>query len=100
MRSPARAHDGGRNLSSLRSAAEVQETNMKMLATLTVAALLTAGSAFAASPTPTATPASNVTPASAVKHGAMHCEKEAKARKLSGKEQRTFVKECREGKTS
>ena len=71
---------------------------MKLLSTLTLAALFTAGSAFAASTTPTATPASNATPASATRHSAMHCEKEAKAKKLTGDEEKTFVKECREGK--
>lgn len=75
---------------------------MKLLSTLTVAALLTAGTAFGASthttPTPTATPASTATPA-ARKHGsAMHCDKEAKAKKLGGDEAAKFVKECKEGK--
>jgi len=73
---------------------------MKLLSALTVAALLTAGTAFAASTdvTPTATPASTATPA-AKKHGsAMHCEKEAKAKKLAGDEAARFVKECKEGK--
>lgn len=73
---------------------------MKLLSTLTLAALFSAGSAFAASTAPTATPASSATPASAHKHGAMHCEKEAKEKKLSGDEARKFVKECRDGKES
>jgi hypothetical protein len=73
---------------------------MKLLSTLTIAALLTAGTAFAASTdtTPTATPASTATPAAKKHNGAMHCEKEAKAKKLSGDEAATFVKECKEGK--
>jgi hypothetical protein len=74
---------------------------MKLLTTLTVAALLNAGTAFASS-TPTATPAASATPASThTKHNtAMHCEKEAGTRKLSGGEKKKFVKECREGKAS
>ena len=75
---------------------------MKLLPTLAITALLTAGTAFASSTTPTATPASNATPAAThAKHNsAMHCEKEAKAKKLSGGEEKKFVKECREGKAS
>jgi hypothetical protein len=80
---------------SLQSAAETPDTPMKILATFTVAALLTAGSAFAAS-TPTATPAT-ATPTTK-HHTAMHCEKEAKAKKLSGADEKRFVKDCREGK--
>lgn len=73
---------------------------MKLLSTLTIAALLTAGSAFAAStaPTPTATPASSATPAAKKHTGSMHCEKEAKAKKLTGDDAAKFVKECKEGK--
>jgi len=73
---------------------------MKMLSMLTVAALMTAGAAFAAT-TPTATPATSATPAAApaVKHeSAMHCEKQAKEKKLTGDEEKKFVKECKEGK--
>ena len=75
---------------------------MKLLSTLTLAALLTAGTAFASSTTPTATPVSSATPAAAhAKHNsAMHCEKEAKAKKLSGDDEKKFVKECRAGKVS
>jgi hypothetical protein len=72
---------------------------MKLLSTLTITALLTAGSAFASS-APTATPASSATPAAAKHNSAMHCEKEAKAKKLTGDEEKKLVKECREGKTS
>lgn len=73
---------------------------MKLLSTLTLAALLTAGTAFAASTdtTPTAKPASTATPAARKHNGAMHCEKEAKAKKLSGDDAAKFVKECKEGK--
>ena len=77
---------------------------MKLLSTLTrpltMAALLTAGSAFAASAstTPTATPATTATPAAKRHNTSMHCEKEAKAKNLSGDEATKFVKECREGK--
>jgi hypothetical protein len=74
------------------------ENLMKLLSTLTVAALLTAGAAFGAS-TPTATPAASAAPAQ--KHSsAVHCEKEAKAKKLTGDDEKKFVKECREGKKS
>ena len=75
---------------------------MKLLTSLTVAALLTGGAAFAAStpstaPATTATPAATATPAT--KHNsAMHCERVAKEKKLTGEEAKTFVKECREGK--
>ena len=72
---------------------------MKLLSTLTIAALLNAGTAFASS-TPTATPASSATPAAAKHNSAMHCEKEARAKKLMGDEEKKFVKECRAGKTS
>ena len=73
---------------------------MKLLSTLTLAALLTSGAAFASSTTPTATPASSATPAAShAKHNsAMHCEKEARAKKLSGDDEKKFVKECRAGK--
>jgi hypothetical protein len=81
--------------SSLQSAAETPDTPMNILSTLTLVALLSAGSAFAAA-TPTATPAS-ATPTTK-HHSAMHCEKEAKAKKLSGAEEKQFVKDCREGK--
>lgn len=75
--------------------------SLKMLPTLAVAALLSVGTAFAAS-TPTATPAASATPAAVhTKHAStMHCEKEARARKLSGAAEKNFVKECKEGKTA
>ena len=72
---------------------------MKMIASLTLAALMSAGAAFAAT-TPTATPASSATPAAAAKpakHEGMHCEKQAKEKKLTGEEKEKFVKECKEG---
>ena len=71
---------------------------MKMIATLTLAALMSAGAAFAAT-TPTATPASSATPAAAkpAKHEGMHCDKQAKEKKLTGEEKDKFVKECKEG---
>ena len=77
---------------------------MKLFTSLALAALLSAGAAYAASP-PTATPASSATPAaassSATKHkSAQHCEKEAKAKKLSGDEEKKFVKDCTEGKAA
>ena len=75
---------------------------MKMLPTLSVAALLCVGTAFAAT-APTATPAASATPAAvhATRHQtAMHCEKEARAKKLSGSAEKNFVKECKEGKTA
>ena len=65
---------------------------MKLLPTLTLAALMTAGAAFAAS-TPSATPA-----AKPAKHeSSMHCEKQAKEKKLTGDEKDKFVKECKAG---
>ena len=73
---------------------------MKLIPTLTLAALMSAGAAFAAT-TPTATPASSATPAAAkpANHeGSMHCEKQAKEKKLMGDEKEKFVKECKEGK--
>jgi len=72
---------------------------MKLLSTLTIAALMTAGSAFAAS-TPTATAGATATPAAApAKHeGGMHCVREAKEKKLTGDAEKTFVKECKQGK--
>jgi psiF repeat-containing protein len=71
---------------------------MKLLTTLSLAALMSAGSAFAAS-TPTATPAATVAPAPAQKHNsAAHCEKQAKEKKLTGDAEKTFVKDCKEGK--
>jgi hypothetical protein len=71
---------------------------MKFIPTLALAALMSAGAAFGAS-TPTATPASSATPAAAkpAKHeGAMHCEKQAKEKKLTGDEKDKFVKACKE----
>jgi psiF repeat len=75
---------------------------MKLLTSLTLAALLSAGAAYAAS-TPTATPASSATPSAATAskhHSAAHCEKQAKEKKLMGDEEKKFIKECKEGKTS
>ena len=68
------------------------------LSVLTLAALMSTGAAFAAT-TPTATPASSATPAAAAKpakHEGMHCEKQAKEKKLTGEEKDKFVKECKE----
>jgi len=71
---------------------------MKLLSTLTIAALMTAGSAFAAT-TPTATPAAAATPAATpAKHEGGHCEKQAHEKKLTGDEEKKFVKECKEAK--
>ena len=73
---------------------------MKLLSTFVLGALLTGGAAFAAAtPTsaPTATPAPAAQPVQ--KHSsAMHCEKLAKNKGLSGDDEKKFVKECREGK--
>ena len=73
---------------------------MKIISTLTLGALLAGGAAFAASTpssTPTATPAPAAQPAH--KHGsAMHCEKLAKNKGLTGDEEKKFVKDCRDGK--
>jgi hypothetical protein len=69
---------------------------MKLLTTLSLAALMSAGGAYAAS-TPTATPAATVAPAQKHSSGA-HCEKQAKEKKLTGDEEKKFVKECKEGK--
>ena len=73
---------------------------MKLLPTLMLGALLTSGAAFAAttpSSAPTATPAPAAQPVQ--KHSsAMHCEKLAKNKGLSGDDEKKFVKECREGK--
>jgi hypothetical protein len=75
---------------------------MKLLSTLTLGALRVGGAAFAASTpssTPTATPAPAAQPAQ--KHSsAMHCEKLAKSKGLTGDDEKKFVKECREGKKS
>jgi Spy/CpxP family protein refolding chaperone len=72
---------------------------MKFISTLTLAALMSTGAAFAAT-TPTATPASSATPAAAAKpakhEGSMHCDKQAKEKKLTGDEKDKFVKECKE----
>ena len=69
---------------------------MKLLTTLSLAALMSAGSAFAAS-TPTATPAATVAPAS--RHNSTaHCQKQARAKKLTGDAEKTFVKDCKEGR--
>ena len=72
---------------------------MKLISTLTLAALMSAGAAFAAT-TPTATPASSATPAAAAKpahHEGMHCDKQAKEKKLTGDEKDQFMKECKAG---
>ena len=71
---------------------------MKLSTTLGLVALLSAGSVFAATtPSTTATPAATVAPAA--KHNStMHCEKQAHAKKLTGDEEKKFVKECKEGK--
>jgi Spy/CpxP family protein refolding chaperone len=75
---------------------------MKLLSTFTLVALLAGGAAFAAttpSSEPTATPAPAAQPVQ--KHNsAMHCEKEAKAKNLTGDDEKKFVKECRAGKKS
>jgi Spy/CpxP family protein refolding chaperone len=79
---------------------------MKFLSTLTLGTLLVGGAAFAATaPTtpqtsaPTATPAPSAQPA--VKHhSAMHCEKLAKNKGLSGDDETKFVKDCKEGRKS
>ena len=75
---------------------------MKILSTLVLGALLSSGGAFAAttpsSANPTATPAGAAPPAAKHSHSAMHCEKEAKAKNLTGDAEKTFVKECRAGK--
>jgi hypothetical protein len=73
---------------------------MKLLPALAIAALMAAGSAFAASTptTPTATPAAATPATPAVKHTGMHCEKQAHEKKLTGDDEKKFVKECREGK--
>jgi hypothetical protein len=68
---------------------------MKLLATLSIAALMSAGTAFAAT-TPTATSAT-ATPV-AKHHSALHCEKQAHEKKLTGDDEKKFVKECRDGK--
>ncbi|MEO8061813.1 MAG: PsiF family protein [Pseudomonadota bacterium] len=72
---------------------------MKLLSTLTIAALMASGTAFAAT-TPTATAGATATPVAApAKHeGGMHCAREAKEKKLTGDAEKTFVKECKEGK--
>lgn len=73
---------------------------MKLMSTLALAALLSAGTAFAASTNtvPTATPASSATPAAKKHNSSMHCEREARARKLSGDDAAKFIKECKEGR--
>jgi hypothetical protein len=86
---------------SLRSAVPFRVIPMKLLSTLALCALLTSGAAFAAttraSTAPTATPAAAVQPAEK-HHSAMHCEKTAKAKGLTGDAAKTFVKDCRAGK--
>ena len=69
---------------------------MKLLTALSLAALMSAGGAYAAS-TPTATPAATVAPAH--KHNSTaHCEKQAREKKLTGDAEKSFVKDCKEGK--
>ena len=74
---------------------------MKLFPTLALAALLSAGAAYAAN-SPTATPAGSATPAATSStnkhHSAAHCEKQAKEKKLTGDEEKKFLKECKEGK--
>jgi hypothetical protein len=74
---------------------------MKLLCTLTLGALLSTGAAFAASSAsnaaPTATPVGAVQPAEK-HHSSLHCEKEAKAKGLTGDAEKNFVKDCRAGK--
>jgi len=77
---------------------------MKLFSTLTLGVLMMGGAAFAAS-TPTTTPGSapTATPAPAAQpaakhHSAMHCEKLAKAKSLTGDDEKKFVKDCRQGK--
>lgn len=73
---------------------------MKFSTPLTLCALLVSGAAFAAA-TPTSAPTATPAPAAhpATKHSsAMHCEKLAKNKGLSGDEEKKFVKECRTGK--
>ena len=73
---------------------------MKLLSTLTLVVLLTGGAGFAAtlpSSSPTAKPAPAAQPS--VKHNStVHCEKQAKAKNLTGDDEKKFVKECRAGK--
>lgn len=71
---------------------------MKLLTSFTLAALMCAGAAFAAT-TPTATPATSATPAArTARHEAsMHCDKQAREKKLTGEEKEKFVKECKAG---
>ena len=77
---------------------------MKLLRPSMLGAMLVSGAAFAATApnttqasAPTATPASTAQPA--VKHhSAMHCEKLARNKGLSGDDETKFVKECKEGK--
>jgi len=74
---------------------------MKLLSTFMLGALLTSGAAFAAT-TPSSAPTAKPAPAAqpAVRHNsAMHCEKQAKAKNLTGDDEKKFVKECRAGKT-
>jgi Spy/CpxP family protein refolding chaperone len=75
---------------------------MKLSSTLALGALLVSGAAFAASTpssTATATPAPAAQPVQ--KHSsAMHCEKLARNKGLTGDDEKKFVKECREGKKS
>ena len=71
---------------------------MKLSTTLGLLALMSAGSVFAATtPSTTATPAATVAPAT--KHNStMHCEKQAHEKKLTGDEEKKFVKDCKEGR--
>jgi hypothetical protein len=95
---PSVAHGRGSRINLAAIGSALSETPMKLLSTLTVAALMTAGAAFAAA-TPTATPATSATPAAKpAKHeSSMHCEKQAKEKKLTGDQKDKFVKECKAG---
>jgi hypothetical protein len=72
---------------------------MKALSTLALGALLIGGAAVAATTlsAPTATPAPAVHPA-VKRASAMRCEKLAKAKNLSGDDEKKFVEHCRESK--
>jgi hypothetical protein len=67
---------------------------MKAVTVLAAVALLGCGAAFATDPpaAPSATP---------VKHATLKsCNKEATAKKLTGKERAQYVKDCQSGKSS
>ena len=58
---------------------------------------MTAGAAFAAT-TPTAPRPPRPSHPAAKHNSTTHCEKQAKEKKLTGDEEKKFVKECKEGK--